>query len=562
MKKKIGIIFGVIFIILSGVYLSRNYIIKIVLENKLTEINKGQVDIGKVNFSPFSKKIVINNIDITSRKDGMKNFVSIGKFETDYDIYFKEKKILVSKADFENVQFMTPREENGSTGFVVEEENKVIVKPSSTEEDKDDNVQDLEELIKARALVNKMTLENILKSQYEIAENNLKEKKEYWEKRINSLEKKPEYIILKQNYEKISQEKNPLKIIRMEKEIKNMITSFKTLSKEFLKDKENMKSDFNSIVSVNNMNINLEDTVNELVGRGEFVITDLDSIINYYLNEIYGEKIKDMVVKYRNIMREIELRREEDKKAQDKWEIFAEEIDITSNIYGIELNGQIKNISSRLSRNKTNIDLYLSADSQFSHGEAYGYINLNKIQGKFDIKISNFNFKDLEDMDVLYNYVTNGEAALVKEVLLSRDNIDIQGNVEVQKMTLNEKEITNKLNIKEPLLRTMISPLLKELRSGNINYGYNSLDEKLVIKSDLSERIMEVLNDRNGSVKKKIIENMVNEGKAQIQNYKTTLDENNKDTLKELQNNLDEKSKYLNKVQEIVDKFNIDGLFK
>lgn len=562
MKKKIGIIFGVIFIILSGVYLSRNYIIKIVLENKLTEINKGQVDIGKVNFSPFSKKIVINNIDITSRKDGMKNFVSIGKFETDYDIYFKEKKILVSKADFENVQFMTPREENGSTGFVVEEENKVIVKPSSTEEDKDDNVQDLEELIKARALVNKMTLENILKSQYEIAENNLKEKKEYWEKRINRLEKKPEYIILKQNYEKISQEKNPLKIIRMEKEIKNMITSFKTLSKEFLKDKENMKSDFNSIVSVNNMNINLEDTVNELVGRGEFVITDLDSIINYYLNEIYGEKIKDMVVKYRNIMREIELRREEDKKAQDKWEIFAEEIDITSNIYGIELNGQIKNISSRLSRNKTNIDLYLSADSQFSHGEAYGYINLNKIQGKFDIKISNFNFKDLEDMDVLYNYVTNGEAALVKEVLLSRDNIDIQGNVEVQKMTLNEKEITNKLNIKEPLLRTMISPLLKELRSGNINYGYNSLDEKLVIKSDLSERIMEVLNDRNGSVKKKIIENMVDEGKAQIQNYKTTLDENNKDTLKELQNNLDEKSKYLNKVQEIVDKFNIDGLFK
>lgn len=562
MKKKIGIIFGVIFIILSGVYLSRNYIIKMVLENKLTEINKGQVDIEKVDFSPFSKKIVINNIDITSRKDGMKNFVSIGKFETDYDIYFKEKKILVSKADFENVQFMTPREENGSTGFVVEEENKVIVKPSSTEEDKDDNVQDLEELIKARALVNKMTLENILKSQYEIAENNLKEKKEYWEKRINRLEKKPEYIILKQNYEKISQEKNPLKIIRMEKEIKNMITSFKTLSKEFLKDKENMKSDFNSIVSVNNMNINLEDTVNELVGRGEFVITDLDSIINYYLNEIYGEKIKNMVVKYRNIMREVELRREEDKKAQDKWEIFAEEIDITSNIYGIELNGQIKNISSRLSRNKTNIDLYLSADSQFSHGEAYGYINLSKIQGKFDIKISNFNFKDLEDMDVLYNYVTNGEAALVKEVLLSRDNIDIQGNVEVQKMTLNEKEITNKLNIKEPLLRTMISPLLKELRSGNINYGYNSLDEKLVIKSDLSKRIMEVLNDRNGSVKKKIIENMVNEGKAQIQNYKATLDENNEDTLKELQNNLDEKSKYLNKVQEIIDKFNIDGIFK
>ena len=44
------------------------------------------------------------------------------------------------------------------------------------------------------------------------------------------------------------------------------------------------------------MDKKLETTVNELVGRGEFVINDLDSIINYYLNEIYGEKIKDMVV--------------------------------------------------------------------------------------------------------------------------------------------------------------------------------------------------------------------------------------------------------------------------
>lgn len=560
MKKKIGIIFGIIFIILSGIYLSRNYIIKIILENKLTEINKGKVDIGKVDFSPFSKKIIISDIDITSRKDGMKNFVSIGKFETDYDIYFKDKKILVSKATFNDVEFMTLREDSGSIGFVVEEENKVTVTPSSTKEEKDDSIQDLEELIKARALINKITLENILQSQYEIAENTLKEKKQYWQKRINKLEKTPEYIILKQNYEKISQEKNPLKIIRMEKEIKNMVTSFKTLSKELLKDKEAMKSDFNSIINIDDMNTNLEKTVNDLVGRGEFVITDLDSIINYYLNEIYGEKIKDMVVKYRNVMREIELRREEDKKAQDKWEIFAEEIDITSNIYGVELKGQIKNISSRLSRNKTNIDLYLSADSQFSHGEAYGYINLNKIQGKFDIKISNFNFKDLEDMDVLYNYVTNGEAALVKEVLLSRDNIDIQGNVEVQKMSLNELEITNKLNVKEPLLKTMISPLLKDLRSGNINYGYNSLDEKLIIKTDLSERIMEILNDNNGDVKRKIIENMIVEGNKQIKNYQNTLNENNQNTLKELEKNLDEKSKYLNKVQNILDKFNINGL--
>lgn len=560
MKKKIGVAVGIIVVLLGGVYFSKDYIIKKVLENKLTEINKGKVDIGSVDFSPFSKKIVIEDIDITSRKDGMKNFISIGKFETDYDIYFKDKKVLVSRADFSDVKFMTPRDSDGSTGYVVEEKNDVVIDKTGVEEKKNDGVQDLEELIRARAMVNKMTLQNMLQLQYEEIEGKLKEKREYWNGKIEELEKTPEYMILKQNYEKISQEKNPLKIIRMEKEIKNMVAAFKTLSKEFLSDRKAMKEDFKSVLSVNDMDKKLETTVNELVGRGEFVINDLDSIINYYLNEIYGEKIKDMVVKYRNVMREVELRRDEDAKLQDKWEVFAEEITVNSKIYGIELKGGIKNISSRLSRNKTNIGIYLTADSTISHGEAYGYIDLNKIQGKINVKIPNFNFKDLEDMEALHKYVEGGEASLDKEVLLSRDNIDIIGDVEIQDMSLNSDEITGKLNIDSPLLKAMINPLLKDLRSGNVKYSYNSLDEKLVVESDLSQEIMNILNDKDGSVKKKIVEDMIKEGKEEIKNYRDTLDKDNQNSLEELEEKLNEKSKYLDKVQEILDKFNIGGI--
>lgn len=560
MKKKIGIAVGILVVLLGGVYFSKDYIIKKVLENKLTEINKGKVDIGSVDFSPFSKKIVIEDIDITSRKDGMKNFISIGKFETDYDIYFKDKKVLVSRADFSDVKFMTPRDSDGSTGYVVEEKNDVVIDKTGVEEKKNNGVQDLEELIRARAMVNKMTLQNMLQLQYEEIEGKLKEKREYWNSKIEELEKTPEYMILKQNYEKISQEKNPLKIIRMEKEIKNMVAAFKTLSKEFLSDRKAMKEDFKSVLSVNDMDKKLETTVNELVGRGEFVINDLDSIINYYLNEIYGEKIKDMVVKYRNVMREVELRRDEDVKLQDKWEVFAEEIAVNSKIYGIELKGGIKNISSRLSRNKTNIGIYLTADSDISHGEAYGYIDLNKIQGKINVKIPNFNFKDLEDMEALHKYVEEGEASLDKEVLLSRDNIDITGDVEIQDMSLNSDEITGKLNIDSPLLKAMINPLLKDLRSGNVKYSYNSLDEKLVVESDLSQEIMNILNDKDGSVKKKIVEDMIKEGKEEIKNYRDTLDKDNQNSLEELEEKLNEKSKYLDKVQEILDKFNIGGI--
>lgn len=561
MRKKLGIIFGIVAVLLFGIYFSKNYIIKKVLENKLTEINKGKVDIGKVDFSPFSKKIIIEDIDITSRKNGMKNFISIGKFETDYDIYFKEKKILVNKADFTEIEFMTERKTNGSTGFVVEEPNEVEVNTEENlDEKKQSSLQDLEELIKARAMVNQITLKNMLENQYEKIEKLLKEKESYWKEKLENIEKTPEYMILKKNFEKISKEKNPLKLLRMEKEFKNMGKAFKVLSKEFLQNRKDMQEDFKNITSIDEMNKELEKTVNELVGRGEFVVTDLDSIINYYLNEIYGEKIEKMVIKYRDVMREIELRKEEDAKLENKWEIFAEDIVIKSKLYGIELKGEIKNISSRLSRNKENIEIYLGADSNISHGEAYGYIDLNKIQGKFDVNISNFNFEDLKDMEVLNRYVTTGEASLVKEVILGKDDIDIRGDVEIHDMSLNGEEIIEKLNIDAPLLKAMVIPILKDLSSGNVHYEYNSINGNLLIKSDLSAEIMDILNDENGAVKKKIIEDMLKEGKEEIKKYNLKFDKENKSTLGELQDKLDEKSKYLDRVQDILDKYNLNDL--
>ena len=61
------------------------------------------------------------------------------------------------------------------------------------------------------------------------------------------------------------------------------------------------------------------------------------------------------------------------------------------------------------------------------------------------------------------------------------------------------------------------------MRSGNVKYSYNSLDEKLVVESDLSQEIMNILNDKDGSVKKKIVEDMIKEGKEEIKNYRDTL---------------------------------------
>ena len=48
MKKIITYLVAGIIILIVGVYAARNIIVKNILEKKLTEINKGKVDIGKV----------------------------------------------------------------------------------------------------------------------------------------------------------------------------------------------------------------------------------------------------------------------------------------------------------------------------------------------------------------------------------------------------------------------------------------------------------------------------------------------------------------------------------
>lgn len=559
MKKRLIIGILIIIVLVFGVYLSKNFIVKKILEVKLTEINKGKVDIDEVEFSPFTKNIVLKGIDFTSRKNTLKNFVSIDKFEADYDIYFKDKKILISRAEFSGLSFMTNRTKDGNIGNLIREEDKTQVITDDLDLKKDSVVEDLEELISARANVNKALIKDIIQEKYENTEGMLKERKLYWEKKIRALENTKDYKVLKDSYEKISKEKNPLKILRMEKVVRNAAHSFKNLSKELIENKENMRDDFNQIIMSQDMDQNLENAVNEIVNRGQLIVLDLDSIVNYYLNEIYRESIDEFVERYRNLMKELELRRNEDMKYIQKWEFFAEEIDLKTDIYGVVVEGEINNISSRLSKNLDNIIFTLKADSDKSHGEVKGVINIRRIEGDINIDISTFDFSDLQDLEALHKYVMSGQAGLKKTIILTRDNIYLNGNVYIHKMKLNGNEINKKLRIKNPFLKDMIVPLLSEVKVGNIKYKYSSTTGKLEVQSNLSQEIMKALNSEKGYMRDKITQDMLREGKENLERYRNMITTDNQKALEELENQFDNQSRYLDKIQDTLNKFNIKG---
>lgn len=545
--------------LIAGVFLARNFIVRKVLEVKLTEINKGKVDISEVDFSPFSKNIIIRGIDFTSRKNTLKNFVSIDKFEADYDIYFKDKKILISKAEFSGINFMTDRTTDGSIGDMVRDDETAPVEVPNLDAAKNSAVEDLEELISARANVNKGLIKDLIQAKYEDTEGILNERKHYWEKRIKSLENTPDYKVIKDTYEKISKEKNPLQILRMEKAVRNAAHSFKNLSKELVVNRETMKDEFQQIILNEDMDRSLESAVNEIVDRGQLIVLDLDSLVNFYLNDIYKESIDEFVERYRTLMKELELRRDEDMAQEDTWEFFAEEIVLKTELYGVVVEGQINNISSRLSKNLNDIDFSLKADSDKSHGEVDGVINLKRLEGDISIDISKFDFSDLEDLEILHKYVISGQAGLKKKITLTRDNIYLKGDVYIHKMKLNGNEISQKLRIKNPFLKDMIIPLLSEVKVGNVKYKYSSASGKLELQSNLSQEIMKALNSEKGYMRDKITQDMLREGRQNLEQYRKALTTDNKKALEQLEGQFDEQSKYLDKIQDVLDKFNIKG---
>lgn len=551
--KKVGIGVGAaIFIIIGGLYAGKNMIIKHILEEKLTELNKGKVDVGKVEFSPFNKRIAVKNIDITSQRDGMKNFVSIGEFNADYDLYLSDKKILINEAHIINFDFFTDRKTDGSVGVRLEKplENNSVVIPNENEKNKDKIVEEIENSYLNQIKINDLSLNNILKLEYERNNSLLEEKKNYWETRIKEVEQGSEIQNIRENLKKVSQLKNPLDIFKMEREVKEIIESSKNLNSKLKDEREQLKIDLEDMKNSPDLKFSVDKGIETFVKNGEIAIKDLDSLVNIYLNQVYEKKIYELVIKYREVMKELEARKNEDKLQQNKWELYIEELDLTSEVYGFALNGEIHNVSSRLSKNDDNISFMLTGDKNESRGKLDGYINIENPDGYINIDISKV---DLDELKEFNEYIYGGSAALSQKTVLSKNDIVISGNLNIERMNLDGRAIVDTMDIKIPLLKEMIIPLLSEVKDGKIAYNYNSETRKVNVESNLSEKILEVLNSEEGYWKEKIISDLKEAGEKEIANYEELLKSKEEEIRIGAEEQMDIQINELDKIEEQID---------
>lgn len=549
MKKIIMYLLAVIILIVVGVYAARNIIVKNILEKKLTEINKGKVDIGKVEFSPFNKRIVVRDIEATSQRNSMKNFVTVKEFNADYDIYISDKKVLISEAHIINVDFLTDRKTDGAIGIKEKtplDASQVLV-PDDEEKNKEVLVTEIENSYLDNMKINDLNLENILKSEYERNNKLLEEKRNYWETRIKEIEKGKEFKSIREDLKKVTSLKNPLDIFKMDREVKNIIDSAKVLNEQLKDEKEQIRLDLEDMKNSPELKFSVEKSVEAFVQNGEIAIKDLDSLVNIYLNEVYEKKIYEIVVKYRDVLKEIELRKNEDMGQTDKWEVYVEKIDLTSTLYGFALNGELNNISSRLSRNEDNVTFFLNGDKKDSHGKMDGYFNVNTLEGYINIDISKV---DLEELKEFNDYILGGSAGLSQKTVLSKNDIVIKGKLNMRNLDLNGQKITDSLNIKVPLLKDMIIPLLSDVKDGDISYNYNSNTRRVTVKSNLSEKILKVLNNKDGYWKKKIIEDMKKNSEKEIAKYEEILKAKEEEIRKKSEDGLEIQMNELSKIEE------------
>ena len=488
MKKFIGILLLFIVILVTILYFARDFLIKEYLERKMTKANNAPVTIGSVDLDYFESYITLKDVKVMSNLHKDEIFISIDELKSYYEIDFRKKIITFDDTEITGIGFFKDADyENSDREAVVTFENKVTEAEEKTKREK--VLTELKTLYLNKIEENNLNLNEILSRDLTNKEN------------VSELEK------IKQSIKNIkeSNEKN-LNISEVVGEISNIGKSTKKLGKEL--NLNDLSKTSGSIREDLTLEESLDRVVRNFLDRNKLVLFDLDGYINMYLNLVYEQKIYNLSLKYRDILDEIRLRKEKDSKLSDEdvWELFFNSISITSNVYGISFNGEVKNFSTRLSKNQGNTAFKLFGEKGNTIGEFKGFINFNT-----ELTESTLNIPEADLKDFGTDLLKGGEGVIFQSLSTNGYHLAINGSVHLKNMKLDIDKVIESMKIEDEVTKEIIAPLLKELNTGEVYYSYDTDTRILTIKTNVVEVFDDILNGENSSLKIKIREKIKND---------------------------------------------------
>lgn len=205
-------------------------------------------------------------------------------------------------------------------------------------------------------------------------------------------------------------------------------------------------------------------------------IISLDRMLGKYLTLMYEDEIYNLLLRYREIVKEMEERvRRDVERRDDIWEIQMNRVSIFFDIYGINFNGEIKNFNSRLSKNYDNISFKLFGEKDDTIGMIKGELNLLKLDLNATLDIPELNLIGVTEFR---KYLSDGVASLQQDIQMDKYDVALQGVLTAKRMKLVE------------------NPLLEKIQDLEIRYQYNSRDRQLYLNSHfLKNKIDEMKNN-------------------------------------------------------------------
>lgn len=205
-------------------------------------------------------------------------------------------------------------------------------------------------------------------------------------------------------------------------------------------------------------------------------ILNLDRILGKYLTIMYEDEIYNLLLRYREIVKEMEERvRRDVERRDDIWEIQMNRVSIFFDMYGINFNGEIKNFNSRLSKNYDNISFKLFGEKGDTIGMIKGELNLLKLDLQATLDIPELNLTGVTEFR---KYLSDGVASLQQDIQMDKYDVALQGILTAKRMKLVE------------------NPLLEKIQDLEIRYRYNSRDRQLYLNTNfLKNKIDEMKNN-------------------------------------------------------------------
>ena len=483
MKKIFGILIGFILIILVLLFFARDFILKEYLERKMTEANRAPVKIGSLDLDYLDRYITLKDVEIASNLHKNKNFIYISEVKGYYNIDFNKKVVTFDDSEINGIKFFKDDK------YEYNDDEKAIAFQN--------RVTEAEEKFKREKVLTE--LKELYSNKMEESHLNVREVLEKNLKNGKIEEEKKELDKIKESIKNIKESSGGKKKIS---DVIDEISSIAKSSKKIVKN-----SDINSLTKlekndeVSGLEGRLDGGIRAFLNKNKLVLFDLDGYINMYLNLIYEQKIYNLFLRYNDILEEVRLRKNEDLKLsdEDKWELFFDSISISSNVYGINFNGEVKNFSTRLSKNKNNTEFKLFGEKGDTIGEFKGFINFDTELTQTNLNIPEANLQDLDN-----ELLQSGEAMLTQFLSTNRNYLAINGSVHFKNMKLNTEKIIETMKIEDDITKEVFIPILEELNSGSITYSYDTETRVLAIKTDIMEVLDSIINGENSSLKNKM----------------------------------------------------------